>query len=219
MSDRYGRRPTSLTGTAIVAASAIGILLCRSADQFIALRLVQRFGAGVAIVNIGAIVGDLFDTHGAARMLGVVNLVQAVARLAAPFIGAALLAVSGWRSIFDVRLACCAFPGLLSLKLPETVLYASPALPNSGAGLRGLPHLFNRKPVRLCDRRGVNLHERVRTECGSVQRGARVERRSHRPCASSSTSAFSYSIPRTESSGLPAAPSVSRRACHWGSWH
>ena len=122
VSDRYGRRPTALTGTAIVAASTIGILLCRSADQFIALRLVQGFGAGVAIVNIGAVVGDLFDTRGAARMLSVISLVQAVARLAAPFIGAALLAAFDWRSIFGVLLAYCAFLGLLLwLKLPETV--------------------------------------------------------------------------------------------------
>ncbi|MYE17799.1 MAG: multidrug effflux MFS transporter [Gemmatimonadetes bacterium] len=121
-SDRHGRRPTALAGTAIAAASTVGILLCRSADQFIALRLAQGFGGGVAVVNIGAVVGDLFDTPGAARMLSVVGLVQAVARLAAPFVGAALLAAFGWRSIFGALLAYCAFLGLLLwLKLPETV--------------------------------------------------------------------------------------------------
>lgn len=122
VSDRHGRRPTALAGTAIAAAATIGILLCRSADQFTALRLAQGFGAGVAVVNIGAVVGDLFDTRGAARMLSVIGLVQAVARLAAPFVGAALLAAFGWRSVFGALLAYCAFLGLLLwLKLPETV--------------------------------------------------------------------------------------------------
>ena len=147
VSDRYGRRPTALTGTAMVAASTIGILLCRSADQFIALRLVQGFGAGVAIVNIGAVVGDLFDTRGAARTLSVISLVQAVVRLAAPFIGAALLAMFDWRSIFGVLLAYCAFLGLLLwLKLPETVPPASrdkfPSIVRNA--IRGYGRVFGR---------------------------------------------------------------------------
>ena len=61
IADRYGRRVTALSGTAIFAAATVGILPSASADQFIALRAVQGVGAGVAFVNVGAVVGDLFD--------------------------------------------------------------------------------------------------------------------------------------------------------------
>lgn len=122
LSDRYGRRPTAIAGTALATASVVGILLCQSADQFMALRLAQGFGTGVAIVNIGAVVGDLFATQEAARALSVISLVQAGVRLAGPVAGAAVLAAFGWRSIFHVLLAYSALLGLiLWLKLPETV--------------------------------------------------------------------------------------------------
>jgi DHA1 family bicyclomycin/chloramphenicol resistance-like MFS transporter len=135
LSDRYGRRPTAIAGTALVAISLVGILLCQSADRFMALRLAHGFGTGVAIVNIGAIVGDLFTTQEAARALSVISLIQAGVRLAAPVAGAALLTTFGWRSIFQVLLVYSALLGLiLWLKLPETV-------PSAG---RGHPEIFRR---------------------------------------------------------------------------
>ena len=122
LSDWHGRRPTAIAGTALVAASVVGILLCRAADQFMALRLAQGFGTGVAIINIGAVVGDLFETREAARTLSVISIVQAGVRLVGPVAGAALLTTFDWRSIFHVLLVYCTLLGLvLWLKLPETV--------------------------------------------------------------------------------------------------
>lgn len=122
LSDQYGRRPAVLLGAAAFCVATIGILACRSAEQFMALRLAQGIAAGVATVNFGAVVGDLFNTQGAARAIGAIFAVQAVARLAAPAIGAFLLAAFGWRSIFLALLAYCVLLAyLIWLKLPETV--------------------------------------------------------------------------------------------------
>lgn len=122
VSDRYGRRCTALWGTAVFGAATVGVLLSESADQFIALRAVQGLGAGVAFVNVGAVVGDLFDSKGGARMLSGISAIQALPRLVGPACGAALAAGLGWRSTFHALLVYCVVLGwAVWLWLPETV--------------------------------------------------------------------------------------------------
>ena len=122
VSDQYGRKPAAVLGAAVFIVATVGILACRSAGQFTAFRLAQGIGTGMATVNVGAVVGDLFDTQRAARVISVVGAIQAVARLAGPAIGTVLLAAFGWRSIFLALLAYCVLLGyLLWLRLPETV--------------------------------------------------------------------------------------------------
>lgn len=122
ISDRYGRRATALTGTAIFGGSTVGILVCGSADQFIALRVVQGMGTGVAFVNVGAVVGDLFDSQRGARMLSAISAIQAAPRLIGPVCGAALVMAFGWRSTFQVLLMYCVVMACALWRwLPETV--------------------------------------------------------------------------------------------------
>ena len=121
VSDRYGRRPTTLAGMAIFGAATAGLVFCRSADPFVALRTVQGLGAGVSIVNIGAVVGDLFSIQEGARKLTTIALIQAAGRLAAPAMGVLLLGWLGWRAIFHALLLYCALVALLlAFALPET---------------------------------------------------------------------------------------------------
>lgn len=122
IADRYGRRVTALTGTAIFGVATAGVPFSGSVEQFIALRAVQGVGAGVAFVNIGAVVGDLFERQHGARMLGAISAVQAVPRLIGPICGAALAMAFGWRSTFLALLLYCLAVGcVLWLWLPETV--------------------------------------------------------------------------------------------------
>ncbi|MCY3610680.1 MAG: multidrug effflux MFS transporter [Gemmatimonadetes bacterium] len=127
IADRYGRRSTAMTGMAIFAIGTSGILFSESFEPFIVLRTVQGVGAGVAFVNIGAVVGDLFERQHGARMLGAISAVQAVPRLIGPVSGAALALAFGWQSTFLLLLVYCLVAGCaLWLWLPETV-------PQSGA--------------------------------------------------------------------------------------
>jgi len=122
IADRYGRRSTTLTGMAIFAISTSGILFSGSYEPFIVLRTLQGLGAGVAFVNIGAVVGDLFERQHGARMLGAISAVQAVPRLIGPISGAALALAFGWQSTFLLLLVYCLAVGcVLWLWLPETV--------------------------------------------------------------------------------------------------
>ncbi|MXV95276.1 MAG: multidrug effflux MFS transporter [Gemmatimonadetes bacterium] len=122
IADRYGRRSTTLTGMAIFAIGTTGILFSGSYEAFIVLRTLQGLGAGVAFVNIGAVVGDLFERQHGARMLGAISAIQAVPRLIGPISGAALAIAFGWRSTFLLLLLYCLAVGyVLWLWLPETV--------------------------------------------------------------------------------------------------
>ena len=126
ISDRYGRRPSALAGVTVFVLATCGILLCRSADQLSAVRFVQGTGAGLAAVNLWAVVGDLFDTQEAARKFSVLGMAQAAGHLAGPIAGAILAAAFAWPSIFWVLLV---YGALLLLvlwrRLPETVADAS----------------------------------------------------------------------------------------------
>ena len=149
VSDRHGRRPTAFTGAAIFGLATIGILLSQTADRFMAFRLVQGIGAGVATVNIGAVVGDLFDTSGAARMFSVLFAVQAIARLAGPILGVLLLSALGWHSVFcALLLYSVVLGGVLWLRLPETVLASNrPSGSLLGNALHGYRKVLVRSPA------------------------------------------------------------------------
>ena len=140
IADRHGRRVTALTGMAIFAIGTTGILFSGSFGPFIVLRTLQGAGAGVAFVNIGAVVGDLFERQRGARMLGAISAVQAAPRLIGPISGAALALAFGWRSTFlALLLYCLAVGWVLWLWLPETVAQTAEARrrPLLGQAARG----------------------------------------------------------------------------------
>ena len=105
LSDRYGRRPTALSGLAAFGLATALILVCRTAEQFLALRFLQALGGGVAVVNVGAVVGDLFDAQDSARVFNAIGAITVLAPLVAPVIGAGLLEAFGWRAVFVFLLA------------------------------------------------------------------------------------------------------------------
>lgn len=122
VSDRYGRRPSTMLGLAFFAAPTIFILSSQSADQFVLFRCVQGIGLGIATVNIAAVIADLADTQGAARSLTLIQVAQAAGHIATPVAGAALVVVFAWRSAFVILLLyCCVLAVVLWIHLPETV--------------------------------------------------------------------------------------------------
>ena len=122
ISDRYGRRPSTMLGLALFVASTIAILLAGSAEQFVAFRFLQGLVLGIATVNVAAVIADLSDTQGAARLLSLVHAVLSAGHIVAPIAGAALIGAFDWRSTFVVLLLYCLPLGtLLWIRLPETV--------------------------------------------------------------------------------------------------
>src|SRR6202165_2646192 len=105
VSDRFGRKPIVGFGCALVIIASVGCISGRSLPQLLFFRALQGAGAsgpGMAAVTI---VSDLFDGAAArARMSNVVFAINIVPMIA-PTVGAALLAVGGWRAIYLVPIA------------------------------------------------------------------------------------------------------------------
>lgn len=101
LSDRYGRKPVLLFGLGLFSLAAFA---CAFADQIGALllvRLLQGVAAGAAAALPAAIIRDVFSGHAALTRQSYVALVNAVAPLVAPLMGAALLQFGSWRLIYQ----------------------------------------------------------------------------------------------------------------------
>ena len=100
LSDRIGRKPGVLVGTAIYVVATVGCALAPSVEALLALRAVQGFGAGAGSVLGRAIIRDLFEGPQMARILSLALAAFITAPIVAPSIGAVILGFASWRWIF-----------------------------------------------------------------------------------------------------------------------
>ena len=98
LSDRFGRRPVMLWGSAAFVLSSAACALAPTIETLILARLAQAFGACVGPVLGRAVVRDVYGPHEAARVLSHVSTATALAPLVAPIFGGWLSAHLGWRS-------------------------------------------------------------------------------------------------------------------------
>lgn len=120
-SDRFGRRPIAILGILIFLTGTTAIVFSQTVNQLLLFRLVQALGAGCTLVNVGAIVKDLFDEHQSARTLSLISTIMMAIPLVAPLLGAFMIQFYSWRSIFVVLNGYAVFIlVLVILLLPET---------------------------------------------------------------------------------------------------
>lgn len=105
LSDRIGRRIPLIAGALIYTLASLALALAPSIELLAAGRFVQALGACAGVVIARAIVRDRFDTTESARLFSLMFLVLSVAPMLAPTLGAVLLDISGWQSIFLVLAA------------------------------------------------------------------------------------------------------------------
>ncbi len=101
-SDRFGRRPVLLAGTAVFGVAGVGCVAAGSLSALLAFRGLQGAGAGMAVVMVFATVRDLFEGAEARIRLSGVSMVLSIAPVVAPAIGAQVLAGFGWRAVFGL---------------------------------------------------------------------------------------------------------------------
>jgi MFS transporter, DHA1 family, multidrug resistance protein len=121
LSDRIGRKPGVLVGTAIYVVATVGCALAPSIESLLALRAVQGFGAGAGSVLGRAIIRDLFEGPQMARILSLALAAFITAPIVAPSIGAVILGFASWRWIFGFL----AVYGLVMLLLAALLLEES----------------------------------------------------------------------------------------------
>ena len=102
LGDHFGRRPVLLTGVLLYVGTSISCALAQTVEQLGVLRFLQGLAACAVPAMARAIVRDLADRNRAAAALSTIMASVSVAPMIAPFIGANVLEISGWRTIFLV---------------------------------------------------------------------------------------------------------------------
>lgn len=121
LSDRYGRRPVVLAGTALFCVGSLIAALAPTPEVLIAARMLQAAGSSAGLVLTRAIVHDVYGRERSARVLAYLTVVMIFVPMLSPLAGGVLLDHVSWRAIFGL----CATLGavaltLLTLSLPET---------------------------------------------------------------------------------------------------
>jgi len=102
VSDARGRRPPLLIGVGAYAAASALCIVAPAVWLLIGLRLLQGLAGAAGIVIARAVVRDVFSGDETARIYAYLMVVNGVAPIAAPIIGAQLLRLTDWRGIFAV---------------------------------------------------------------------------------------------------------------------
>lgn len=100
LSDRFGRSRVMFCGLAVFFIGSLIVAVTTSLAGMLLGRLIQAFGGGCSVVGVPAIVRDRTEGNETARLFSLIAMIMFAAPAIAPTLGALLLAVSGWRSIF-----------------------------------------------------------------------------------------------------------------------
>ena len=122
ISDAYGRKPVIVVCALIYIAASLVAWKSQSLEAVLIARCVQGIGAaGPRAVGL-AVVRDLYEGREMARITSIVMLIFGLVPAVAPFMGAQIISVWGWRAIF---LAFVVFALVLviwlSARQPETL--------------------------------------------------------------------------------------------------
>ena len=155
LTDRFGRRKILYAGLAVYVVGAVASALAPSLETLIVMRLIWGIGAGGPRVVVTAIVRDIYLGREMARVMSQVMAVFILVPIVAPSLGAAIMLIAPWQSIFWLCASAGVGLGLWAIRLPET--------------LRD----DNRRPLRLVEirtagRRVVRTRVTFRTTVASI---------------------------------------------------
>jgi len=129
LSDRFGRKPVLLCGLAISVTGAVLTACANSIEFFMAARILESVGIGVAPVLARSVLTDSLDRNHVSTAMAYTAVVVALVPAVAPIIGGYLNLLWSWRGIFffvaalgAVLVMTCAF------RLPETIRGKNPGL-------------------------------------------------------------------------------------------
>lgn len=138
LSDHAGRKLALYCGLAVFIAASAGCALSSSIEMLIGLRMLQGFGAAVAMVIPRAIIRDLLTGTAATRLMARLMLVISVSPMLAPLAGSFLIGYGGWRIIFLFLTLAGAASFLVTIfVLPETLPSEKRVAFNAASFVRG----------------------------------------------------------------------------------
>lgn len=121
LADRFGRKPVLYAGFAIYGLGALGALLAPSLELVLLSRFIWGIGAaGPRVVSV-SMVRDYFSGDEMSRVMSYIMAVFLMVPILAPSIGAALIIVFPWQSVFAFGLVMVAAVAIWARVLPETL--------------------------------------------------------------------------------------------------
>jgi len=148
LSDRYGRRPVILAGTALFCVGSLVAALAATPEILIAGRMVQAAGSSAGLVLTRTIVHDVYGRERSAKVLAYLTVVMIFVPMLSPLAGGVLLDHVSWRAIF----ALCTALGAVALTLLAVCL---PETHTNRVAKLGLRQAFGNFGALLADRRYV----------------------------------------------------------------
>lgn len=100
LSDRFGRKRPLVGGLILFTIASVACALAPTFGALLGFRFLQSLGGAAGVVIARAIVRDLYTGKDLAKALSIVVMVFGLAPVLAPSLGAALLEVGGWRTLF-----------------------------------------------------------------------------------------------------------------------
>jgi MFS transporter, DHA2 family, methylenomycin A resistance protein len=105
LGDRLGARSIFMAGFALFTAASLACALAPNATILIAARCVQGLAAAILVPNSLALLNHAYpDEKARGRAVSMWAAGASLALTAGPFLGGALIALTGWRAIFLVNL-------------------------------------------------------------------------------------------------------------------
>ena len=124
MSDRYGRRPVLLWGSALFVVANVVCALALSIEALLIGRVLQAFGACAGSVVTRALVRDAWGRDRSASIMGFLTLSISLGAAVSPLIGGQLAAHFGWTAGFWLLAVLGAIPVAVGIfRLTETNRY------------------------------------------------------------------------------------------------
>ena len=121
LADRFGRRPLLYAGLALFIAGAIGSAVSTSLEMMLISRFVWGLGAAGPRVITFSVIRDTYEGDRMARVMSFIMAVFILIPIVAPSLGAALIAIAPWRSVFWFCVVYAVVVGVWALRLPETL--------------------------------------------------------------------------------------------------
>jgi DHA1 family bicyclomycin/chloramphenicol resistance-like MFS transporter len=121
LSDRFGRKPMLYAGLSIYVTAAAAAAFAPSLNWLIVCRVVWGMGAAAPRSLAVAMVRDSFEGERMARTMSLVMATFISVPVIAPTIGAGIIAIFGWRSVFWFQFAIALVLVVWLRRLPETL--------------------------------------------------------------------------------------------------
>lgn len=121
LSDRLGRKPVFVFGSALFTASSLGCMLAPSVEVLVLFRMGEALGYGAVTTVETAIVKDAFSGSDLKTAMTCLQSFILIGPAAAPFLGTFVLAHGGWRGIFAALVAFGVVATVLALLISETL--------------------------------------------------------------------------------------------------